>query len=168
VHHTQLIDRLYQDGKLKSETSPVGTITYHDSCYLGRWNREFDAPRDVIAAVGVPNVVEMERNKKHGFCCGAGGGRMFMEEHEGERVNMNRTDEVIATGAEAVAVACPFCNIMLTDGMKQRNVDDKIQVLDIAELVAQTIPDVPVGSLVRKKDRGAGSAATPASDKAKS
>jgi Fe-S oxidoreductase len=80
---------------------------------------------------------------------------MFMEEHEGERVNMNRTDEVIASGAEAVAVACPFCNIMLTDGMKQRNVEDKIQVLDIAELVAQTIPDVPVGSLVRKKDRAA-------------
>jgi Fe-S oxidoreductase len=80
---------------------------------------------------------------------------MFMEEHEGERVNMNRTDEVIAAGVDAVAVACPFCNIMLTDGMKQRNVDEKIQVLDIAELVAQSIPDVPVGSLVRKKDRPA-------------
>jgi Fe-S oxidoreductase len=157
VHHTQLIDHLYKTNRLRSTegASPVGKITYHDSCYLGRWNREFDAPRDVIAAVGVPNIVEMERNKKHGFCCGAGGGRMFMEEHEGERVNMNRTDEVIASGAEAVAVACPFCNIMLTDGMKQRNVEDKIQVLDIAELVAQTIPDVPVGSLVRKKDRAA-------------
>jgi Fe-S oxidoreductase len=170
VHHTQLIDHLYKSNQLRTEAgaSPIGKITYHDSCYLGRWNREFDAPRDVIAAVGVPNVVEMERNKRHGFCCGAGGGRMFMEEHEGERVNMNRTDEVIATGAEAVAVACPFCNIMLTDGMKQRNVEEKIQVLDIAELVASSIPDVPVGSLVRKRDRGAGSAATPPSDKAKS
>jgi Fe-S oxidoreductase len=168
VHHTQLIDHLYKDGRLKSEQSPLGKVTYHDSCYLGRWNREFDAPRDVIKAIGVPNVVEMTRNKRHGFCCGAGGGRMFMEEHEGERVNMNRTDEVIATGAEAVAVACPFCNIMLTDGMKQRNVDDKIQVLDIAELVAQSIPDVPVGNLMRKKDRaGAGAAATPPSDRAK-
>ena len=93
----------------------------------------------------------MTRSKRHGFCCGAGGGRMFMEEHEGERVNVNRTDEIIATGVDAVAVACPFCNIMITDGMKQRNVDEKIQVLDVAELVAQSIPDVPVGRLVRKK-----------------
>jgi Fe-S oxidoreductase len=155
VHHTQLIDHLYQTNKLRTEegASPLGTVTYHDSCYLGRWNREFDAPRNVLQSVGVPNIVEMTRNKRHGFCCGAGGGRMFMEEHDGQRVNENRTDEVIATGAEAVAVACPFCNIMLTDGMKNRNVEDKIQVLDIAELVAQSIPDVPVSSLVRKKDR---------------
>jgi Fe-S oxidoreductase len=157
VHHTQLIDHLYKEGRLLSgdTPSPINKITYHDSCYLGRWNREFDAPRDVIKQLGVPNVVEMTRSKRHGFCCGAGGGRMFMEEHEGQRVNFNRTDEVIETGAEAVAVACPFCNIMLTDGMKQRNVEDKIQVLDIAELVAQSIPDVPVSNLVRKKDRAA-------------
>jgi Fe-S oxidoreductase len=153
VHHTQLIDHLYKSGALKSDKSPIGTITYHDSCYLGRWNREFDAPRAVIEATGVPNIKELERNKRHGFCCGAGGGRMFMEEHEGQRVNLNRTDEIIDAGVEAVAVACPFCNIMLTDGMKQRNVEEKIAVLDIAELVAQSLPDVPVGNLVRKKDR---------------
>jgi Fe-S oxidoreductase len=152
VHHTQLIDHLYKAGKLKSEKSPVDTITYHDSCYLGRWNREFDAPRDVIAAVGAPGgIKELTRNKRHGFCCGAGGARMFMEETEGERVNLNRTDEIIAAEVSAVAVACPFCNIMLTDGMKQRNVEDKIQVLDVAELVAASIPDVPVDRLVRKK-----------------
>ncbi|MBA3397260.1 MAG: (Fe-S)-binding protein [Deltaproteobacteria bacterium] len=153
VHHTQLIDHLFKEGKLVSSgQSSVGTITYHDSCYLGRWNREFDAPRNVIEAVGAPGgLKEMTRTKKHGFCCGAGGGRMFMEEHDGERVNLNRTDEVIATGVSAVAVACPFCNIMLTDGMKQRNVEDKIAVLDVAELVAQSIPDVPVDRLVRKK-----------------
>ena len=155
VHHTQLIDHLFKSGKLKSQTSPVDTITYHDSCYLGRWNREFDAPRDILAAVGAPGgIVEMKRSKQHGFCCGAGGGRMFMEEHDGTRVNLNRTDEVIAAEVEAVAVACPFCNIMLTDGMKQRNVDDKIQVLDVAELVAASIPDVPVDRLVRKKKPG--------------
>ncbi|HEY5920150.1 MAG TPA: (Fe-S)-binding protein [Kofleriaceae bacterium] len=159
VHHTQLIDHLYKTNRLRSESTNVGKITYHDSCYLGRWNREFDAPRDVIAAVGVPNVVELTRNKKHGFCCGAGGGRMFMEEHEGQRVNFNRADEIIDAGVEAVAVACPFCNIMLTDGMKQRNVDDKIAVLDIAELVAQSLPDVPIQNLVRKKDRDAQAAA---------
>jgi Fe-S oxidoreductase len=152
VHHTQLIDHLFKAGKLKAERSPVDTITYHDSCYLGRWNREFDAPRDVIAAVGAPGgIKELGRNKRHGFCCGAGGGRMFMEEHEGERVNFNRADEIIEANVGAVAVACPFCNIMLTDGMKQRNVDEKIQVLDVAELVAASIPDVPVDRLVRKK-----------------
>jgi Fe-S oxidoreductase len=155
VHHTQLIDHLYRTNKLRSDemTAPVGSITYHDSCYLGRWNREFDAPRDVLKAVGIPNIVEMKRNKQHGFCCGAGGGRMFMEEHEGQRVNENRTNEIIEAQVDAVAVACPFCNIMLTDGMKSANVDDKIQVLDIAELVAQSIPDVPLGNLVRKRDR---------------
>src|SRR6185295_13157894 len=157
VHHTQLIDHLYKQGKLASERSPVDTLTFHDSCYLGRWNREFEAPREVLKAVLAPGgenghgYREMVRSKRHGFCCGAGGARMFMEETEGERVNLNRTDEVIATGAQAVAVACPFCNIMLTDGMKQRNVDDKIQVLDVAELVAASIPDVPVDRLVRKK-----------------
>jgi Fe-S oxidoreductase len=169
VHHTQLIDHLYKTNRLRSEASPVAKITYHDSCYLGRWNGEFDAPRDIIASVGVPNVVELTRNKRHGFCCGAGGGRMFMEEHEGQRVNENRANEIIDAGVEAVAVACPFCNIMLTDGMKQRNVEDKIAVLDVAELVAQSLPDVPLSSLVRKKDRdaAAGSAAAPPSDKAK-
>ncbi|MGE5184581.1 MAG: (Fe-S)-binding protein [Acidobacteriota bacterium] len=151
VHHTQLIDHLYKSGALKSDKTPIGKITYHDSCYLGRWNREFDAPRAVLEEVGIPNIVELERSRQYGFCCGAGGGRMFMEEHEGERVNVNRSDEIIAADVEAVAVACPFCNIMLTDGMKQRNVDDKIAVLDIAELVAQSLPDVPVGNLVRKK-----------------
>jgi Fe-S oxidoreductase len=152
VHHTQLIDHLFKAGRLVSERSPVDKLTYHDSCYLGRWNREFDAPRDILAAVGAPGgIVELTRNKRHGFCCGAGGGRMFMEEHDGTRVNVDRTDEIIAAEVEAVAVACPFCNIMLTDGMKQRNVDDKIAVWDVAELVAQSIPDVPVDRLVRKK-----------------
>lgn len=156
VHHTQLIDHLFKEGKLKAEKSPVDTLTYHDSCYLGRWNREFDAPRDVIAAVGAPGgFKELPRNKRHGFCCGAGGGRMFMEEHEGQRVNENRTDEIIAAQVSAVAVACPFCNIMLTDGMKSRNVEEKIAVLDVAELVAASIPDVspdvPLERLRRKK-----------------
>ena len=149
IHHTQLLDHLFKTGQLKTEKSSIGSITYHDSCYLGRWNREFDAPRDVIAATGL-EVTELTRNKRHGFCCGAGGGRMFMEEH-GERVNDNRADEIIAAEVEAVAVACPFCNIMLTDGMKTRNVEDKVAVLDVAELVAQSLPDVPVGNLVRRR-----------------
>jgi Fe-S oxidoreductase len=150
VHHTQLLARLVADGKLTPGGAPVDSVTYHDSCYLGRWNREFDAPRDLITAMNVPTVKEMARSKRHGFCCGAGGARMFMEEENDQRVNVNRTDEVIATGVEAVAVACPFCNIMLTDGMKARDQEDNIKVLDVAELLAQSI-DVPVGNLTKKR-----------------
>ncbi|MEZ4401957.1 MAG: (Fe-S)-binding protein [Kofleriaceae bacterium] len=151
VHHTQLIDHLIKAGKLEVGGSPAERVTYHDSCYLGRWNKEFDAPRDVLAALApAGGITELTRNKRHGFCCGAGGGRMFMEEHDGERVNLNRTDEILATGVDTVAVACPFCTIMITDGVKQRNQDDHVQVLDIAELVAQSF-DVPVSALARKK-----------------
>jgi Fe-S oxidoreductase len=158
VHHTQLIARLIGDGKLAPDKGTVTTLTYHDSCYLGRWNKEFDAPRDILGALEpVGGYKEMARSKRHGFCCGAGGGRMFMEEH-GERVNVNRTDEIIATGVQTVAVACPFCNIMVTDGMKQRNKEDEIEVLDVAELVARAVPDVPVGNLVRRKKAGAAEA----------
>jgi Fe-S oxidoreductase len=109
-----------------------------------------------LAPVG--GYTEMTRSKRHGFCCGAGGARMFMEEHEGERVNVHRTDEILATGVKTVAVACPFCNIMITDGMKQRDRVDDVEVLDVAELGARAVPDVPVGNLVRKKRAAAPSA----------
>jgi Fe-S oxidoreductase len=154
VHHTQLIDHLFKEGKLKSEQSPVDTITYHDSCYLGRWNGEFDAPRSVIEAVGVPGIKEMVRTKRHGFCCGAGGARMFMEEHEGKRVNFERSDEIIAANVSAVAVACPFCNIMITDGTKELDAEDKLQVLDLAELVANTLPNVHPGIATEPPPQG--------------
>ncbi len=151
VHHTQLISHLITEKRLVVGGSPVATVTYHDSCYLGRWNQEFDAPRDILAALEpAGGVTELTRSKRHGFCCGAGGGRMFMEEHDGERVNLNRTDEILATEVEAVAVACPFCNIMITDGVKQRNKDEDVKVFDIAELVAQSF-DVPLSALARKK-----------------
>jgi Fe-S oxidoreductase len=151
VHHTQLISHLIEAKRLTVGGSPVDTVTYHDSCYLGRWNGEFDAPRDILTALEpAGGVREVARSKRHGFCCGAGGGRMFMEEHDGERVNVNRTDELLATDSAAVAVACPFCNIMITDGVKQRNKDDDVKVLDIAELVAQSF-DVPLTALSRKK-----------------
>jgi len=142
VHHTQLIDALMKDGKLVpgTEKNGVSKVTFHDSCYLGRWNNEYDAPREVLNRLPIADgVVEMARNKRHGFCCGAGGGRMFMEEH-GERVNQNRTKEAIDTGADTVAVACPFCNVMMTDGTKELGVEDQVQVLDVAELVARSLP----------------------------
>jgi Fe-S oxidoreductase len=156
IHHTQLLAHLIEEGKLTPQPGTAGQMTYHDSCYLGRWNREFDAPRAVIDAVGgAGNLVELTRSKRHGMCCGAGGARMFMEEHVepgvSERVNDNRTAEIIASGVSTVAVACPFCNIMLTDGMKAKNVEDQIQVLDVAELLARAIPDVPVSALTRKR-----------------
>ena len=150
IHHTQLLAHLLEQEKIRPEKEVAGKVTFHDSCYLGRWNGEFDAPRDILN--GLPTkegLVEVPRNKKHGFCCGAGGARMFMEEHS-PRVNENRTEELMATGADTLAVACPFCNIMITDGVKSANADESVNVMDVSELLAQSIPDVPVSSLVRK------------------
>jgi Fe-S oxidoreductase len=138
VHHTQLIDHLYKTGKLASDKTPVATLTYHDSCYLGRWNGVYDAPRAIATATS-KEYVEMKRSKEHGFCCGGGGGRMWMEEKIGTRVNNNRTEEILATGAEIAAVACPFCTIMITDGVKAKNMEEKVQVLDVAEVIAKSI-----------------------------
>lgn len=149
IHHTQLITHLLEENKLALAGESVKSVTYHDSCYLGRWNREFEAPRSILKKLPIAGgITEMTRSKRHGFCCGAGGARMFMEE-DAPRVNLNRTDEVIATGVDTVAVACPFCNIMLTDGMKERDKEEDIQVLDVAELVAERL--VPASSLVRHR-----------------
>jgi Fe-S oxidoreductase len=149
IHHTKLIAHLMESGALHANGTEIKRITYHDSCYLGRWNQEFEAPRQILESLSFSGgVTELQRSRMHGFCCGAGGARMFMEEHE-PRVNVNRTDEIIATGVDAVAVACPFCNIMLTDGMKHRNKEEEIQVLDVAEVVARSL--IPAGSLVRRK-----------------
>jgi Fe-S oxidoreductase len=156
IHHTQLIAHLLETGALRPETNGDAgkKVTYHDSCYLGRWNGEFEAPRQILGKLPVvQGVTEMARSRRHGFCCGAGGGRMFMEE-EAPRVNVNRTDEILATGVDTVAVACPFCNIMLTDGMKERNREEDVKVLDLAELVADSLPDVPASSLVRHRSTG--------------
>ena len=142
IHHTKLIAHLIEAGRLRPEQKIGGRITYHDSCYLGRWNGEYDAPRAAIGAVAAAtgaSFVELGRNREHGFCCGGGGGRMWMEEHLGTRVNQNRTDEILASGADVAAVACPFCTIMVTDGVKARNAEEKIQVLDIAEVIAKSL-----------------------------
>jgi Fe-S oxidoreductase len=141
IHHTQLISHLMDAKKLTPTHEMGGSITYHDSCYLGRWNGEYDAPRRIVKSLPVVGgFVELGRNREHGFCCGAGGSRMWMEEKQGARVNRNRADEIIATGVSTVAVACPFCNVMITDGMKDANKDEEVQVLDLAELVAKSLP----------------------------
>jgi len=142
IHHTKIIARLLSEGKLKPEQKIGSKVTYHDSCYLGRWNGEYDSPRAALSAVTSATggtLVEMDRNKEHGFCCGGGGGRMWMEEKIGSRVNQNRTDEIIATGADIAAVACPFCTIMVTDGVKARNAEEQIQILDVAEVIAKSL-----------------------------
>ncbi len=139
-HHTQMIRSLVDSGKVQVEKQADGIkrVTFHDPCYLGRWNHEYDAPREAIDSLGGQRV-EMERSREHGFCCGAGGGRMWMEEHTGTRVNHNRVDEVIATGADTVATACPFCTIMLNDGVNDRGAQDKVQVLNVSEMVAKSM-----------------------------
>jgi Fe-S oxidoreductase len=138
IHHSQLLAHLLAEKKITLDNPVAQKVTYHDSCYLGRWNGEYDAPRAIVQAAG-KEYVEMNRSKEHGFCCGGGGGRMWMEERIGTRVNNNRTDEIIATGAEVAAVACPFCTIMITDGVKARNMEEKVQILDVAEVIAKSM-----------------------------
>ena len=142
VHHSELISKLLEEGKLKVETPLDKKMTYHDSCYLGRWNKVYDSPRSAIQRSlqgGAAGFVELGRNREHGFCCGAGGGRMWVEEEKEKRVNVNRSEEIINAGVDAVAVGCPFCKTMVSDGMKHFDKDEDIEVLDIAQVVASTL-----------------------------
>jgi len=142
IHHATFLQQLINEGKIKmnEEGSFKGKkITYHDSCYLGRANNIYEAPRKVLEALDI-NLVEMKRCKSNGLCCGAGGAQMFKEEEKGDvRVNVERTREALETNAEVVAAACPFCNTMLTDGVKAHEKEEQVKVLDIAELVAASM-----------------------------
>ena len=142
IHHTTLLQELIDEGKIKIKEGGVfkgKKITYHDSCYLGRSNHIYEAPRKVIEALDA-SLVEMKRCKSNGLCCGAGGAQMFKEEEKGTtRVNLERTKEAVETNASIIAAACPFCNTMMSDGVKLKEQEKNIQVLDIAELVAQSI-----------------------------
>ena len=138
VHHTQLLNQLVREGKLKPVTQAQESVTYHDPCYLGRHNEIYQPPRELLAATGA-QFVEMPRNKDRSFCCGAGGGRMWMEEKLGSRINLNRVDEAIETGADQVAVACPFCRVMVSDGMSARQ--SEVEVLDVAQRLLRVLPN---------------------------
>jgi Fe-S oxidoreductase len=137
VHHTTFIQELLDSGKLTIPARAGATMTFHDPCYLGRYNDVYDAPRDVMDRVGTR--VEIKRNRDKSFCCGAGGGRMWMEEKEGKRVNVERTEEALATGAGVIGTGCPFCMTMLTDGVKEKNASGTTAVKDIAELVLEAL-----------------------------
>jgi heterodisulfide reductase subunit D len=142
IHHTVFLQQLIDEGKIRLKDGGFykgKKITYHDSCYLGRANGIYEAPRKVLEALDA-ELTEMKRCGSKGLCCGAGGAQMFKEEEKGTtRVNFERTNEAISTGATVIAAACPFCNTMLTDGIKNAEKESEVKVLDIAELIAQSI-----------------------------
>lgn len=146
IHHTELIDEMITSKKIKLNENADLKVTYHDSCYLGRYNGVYDSPRSSLKSIDGLNLIEMKRNKDKGFCCGAGGGRMFLEDEEGGRININRTEEALKTNADTIASACPFCMTMMTDGVKHFSQGDgfpektkQVQVKDIAEIILENL-----------------------------
>jgi Fe-S oxidoreductase len=153
VHHTQLLSRLVAEGRLVPARPVETTVTYHDPCYLGRHNRVFSPPREILGSVPGLTFNEMPRNRETSFCCGAGGARMWMEETIGTRINETRTDEALSTGADTVTAACPYCIVMLTDGVATRKSQGKaaehVQVVDVSQVLLQSVrkdPTPPVTS----------------------
>jgi len=142
LHHTAFLQQMIEEGKIKLKEKGLfkgQKISYHDSCYLGRSNNIYEAPRKVLAALDA-ELIEMKRCRSNGLCCGAGGAQMFKEEEPGiKRMNIERTDEALTTGASVIAAACPFCNTMMSDGLKERDKTQEVEVLDIAELIAQSL-----------------------------
>ncbi|MBA2558935.1 MAG: (Fe-S)-binding protein [Propionibacteriales bacterium] len=148
VHHTQLLNRLVRDGRLTPIAPADGavngrTITYHDPCYLGRHNKVYEPPRELLSVIPGADFTEMPRNGERSFCCGAGGARMWMEERLGERINVNRTAEAVETGAGQIATGCPFCRVMLSDGLtamqSNGSAGDDVEVLDVAQLLLASV-----------------------------
>ncbi len=136
-HHTDFLVKLLNEGRIKVSKEDARTITFHDSCYLGRYNDVYDQPREILETVPGVNLVEMTRSRSKGFCCGAGGGRMWMEEHEGKRVNIERTEEALSVKPDVIGTACPFCMTMMTDGIKAKDAAEKVQVKDVAEILLE-------------------------------
>jgi Fe-S oxidoreductase/nitrate reductase gamma subunit len=146
VHHSELISQLIAEGRIALDPASEiarGKVTYHDPCYLGRYNSVYDDPRSVVSALPGAELTEMPRNRNHSFCCGGGGGRLFMEETRGSRINRARVTEALDTGAEILAASCPFCMTMFEDGINGVEANDRLQVRDIAELVAAALAETP-------------------------
>ena len=140
IHSSELLANLFRSGKIKLKQNSK-KVTFHDSCYLGRYNKIYQQPRDVLNALSANGIIEMEHNREKSFCCGAGGGRMWQEETIGVRINHLRTEEVVDSGAEIVASACPYCLTMLGDGLKDLGKDEQVQAYDIIELTAMSLDE---------------------------
>jgi Fe-S oxidoreductase len=138
-HHTELLDSLVQKGRLKPKHAVNERIAFHDSCYLGRYNEVYDPPRKILKAIPGVTLVEMERNRETGMCCGAGGGLMWIEEETGQRINVARTEQALAVAPSVISSGCPYCLTMLSDGTKAKNVEEQVRTLDVAELLEKSI-----------------------------
>ncbi len=164
VHHTQLLNRLVREGKLTPVKEGAGaakrSITYHDPCYIGRHNGVYTPPRELLEILPGADFVEMPRNSEKSFCCGAGGARMWMEENIGERINVNRTIEAVETGADQIAVGCPFCRVMLSDGLTAQQAKgearEEVEVLDVAQMLLASVK----GEVATRTPKPAGKATT--------
>ena len=139
VHHTHLLAELVREGRISLKPGERRRVVYHDSCYIGRWNQEYESPRAILGAIEGIDLVEMAKNKRDSMCCGAGGGRMWMEEDMGQRVNVARADQALETGADEIAVACPFCMTMFMDGVAHRGAAERVPTRDVAEILAEAV-----------------------------
>ena len=180
VHHTQLLNRLVREGKLTPVSEGAGaakrSITYHDPCYIGRHNGVYTPPRELLEILPGADFVEMPRNSEKSFCCGAGGARMWMEENIGERINVNRTVEAVETGADQIAVGCPFCRVMLSDGLTAQQAKgearEEVEVLDVAQMLLASVKGEvatkvkPAAAPAKAAARAAAPAAAPVEDEA--
>ncbi|NUC15889.1 (Fe-S)-binding protein [Bacillus mycoides] len=138
-HHTELLAQWVKEGRLKPVHSIEETVTYHDSCYLGRYNEVYEAPRDILKAIPGVNLVEMARNRETGMCCGAGGGLMWMEETAGSRINVARTEQALAVRPSIIGTGCPYCLTMISDGTKAKEVEETVQTLDVTEILERSV-----------------------------
>ena len=139
LHYTEFVNQLIKDKKIKPLRSLNETVSYHDSCYLGRHNKIYDDPREIAQSIPGIKLLEMDKCRDRGFCCGAGGGRMWMEENTGKKVNIERSQEAIDTGADEVAVACPFCYIMMDDGVKELGEGENVRVRDVSLILLDNL-----------------------------
>lgn len=139
THHTQLLDQLIQEGKLNPRHEVKERITYHDSCYLGRYNNVYDEPRNILKAIPGVDMAEMKRSRENGMCCGAGGGMMWLEETSGKRVNLARTEQALEVNPTVISSACPYCLTMMEDGTKMKEVEEQVKAKDIAEILEQSV-----------------------------
>lgn len=138
-HHTEILAALIEAGRLKPEFPVHETVTFHDSCYLGRYNEVYDPPRDILRSIPGIRLTEMERSRENGMCCGAGGGLMWMEEEAGTRINVARTEQALSTSPSVISSGCPYCLTMLGDGTKAKELEDQVGTYDVAELLERAV-----------------------------